>query len=284
MRSPLLPPVGFGPGSQPDAEDGADLAYLPMPSGMSSFEPRVPWGADAAALAEGLPVLRRIRDLADEWRPGRVASLDLMEVGTAGRSLLDETLGEGEVSIVVEGSPRIEIQESVFAGIWRVRRRDADGTVTSDRVEVAPIPSAVAARTFAGALPTTVPEGRLAAPGVVNAGPILTELAHAVETRAPDAEALVVNLTLLPHTPEDLDCLAAVLGTGPTRVLSRGYGNCRIDSTRWPRVWRVRFYNSMDTLILDTIEVVAVPTVSLAAGEDIRDSAGRIGEVLEALS
>jgi hydrogenase-1 operon protein HyaF len=39
-------------------------------------------------------------------------------------------------------------------------------------------------------------------------------------------------------------------------------------------VWRVQFFNSMDTLILDTLEVTDMPEVVLAAPEDLSDSAG----------
>jgi hydrogenase-1 operon protein HyaF len=44
-------------------------------------------------------------------------------------------------------------------------------------------------------------------------------------------------------------------------------------------VWRVRYFNSMDTLILDTIEVTGVPEVACAAREDVADSAERLGEI-----
>ncbi len=284
MRSPLMPPIGFGPGSQPDPEDGAELNYLQMPSSMASFEPRIPWGADQGALEAGLPFLRQLRDMAHGWQKGETANLDIDRIAPAGRSLVDETLGEGEVSIVIDSTPRIEIQESVFAGIWRVRRRNGEGEIVADRVEVATVPAAVLARTFPRNSGGRRVDAALFGPGVVNASSILTEIAFECETRAPDADAHIINLTLLPHTPEDLHCIETVLGDGPTRILSRGYGNCRIDATAWPRVWRVRYYNSMDTLILDTIEVVAVPLVALAAEEDIRDSATRFDEVLEALA
>jgi hydrogenase-1 operon protein HyaF len=96
--------------------------------------------------------------------------------------------------------------------------------------------------------------------------------------------AHVVNLTLLPHSPQDLAHLDAALGQGAATVLSRGYGNCRVEATAVPKVWRVRFFNSMDQLILDTLEVTALPEVVLAAPEDLRDSAERLREAVEALS
>ena len=113
---------------------------------------------------------------------------------------------------------------------------------------------------------------------------LLTEILEHVRGREPQAEPHIVNLTLMPHTPEDLEYLAASLGTGPATFLSRGYGNCRIEATAYPTVWRVRYYNSQDALILDTIEVSDIPEVACAAPEDIRDSATRLAEVVEAMS
>ena len=66
-------------------------------------------------------------------------------------------------------------------------------------------------------------------------------------------------------------------------LLSRGYGNCRITSTRLRDTWWVQYFNSMNSLILNTIEVTAVPEVALAAPEDFADSLSRLGEWLETL-
>ncbi len=95
--------------------------------------------------------------------------------------------------------------------------------------------------------------------------------------------AHVVNLSLLPHTPEDLEWLESALGTGGVTILSRGYGNCRITATALAHVWKVQFFNSQDILILDTFEVTAMPEVALAAAEDLSDSAARIRAVIEAI-
>ena len=64
-------------------------------------------------------------------------------------------------------------------------------------------------------------------------------------------------------------------------ILSRGYGNCRVTSTRLAHVWWVQYFNSMDTLILNTIEVVALPEVALAAPEDLRESHQRLVELVQ---
>lgn len=119
--------------------------------------------------------------------------------------------------------------------------------------------------------------------GVVNAPPLLAELLDKSAAWVPGGLPHVVNLTLLPHTPEDLLWLDAALGKGSVIILSRGYGNCRVTATAIPFVWRVQFFNSMDTLILDTFEVTELPEVALAAREDMADSARRIRDILEML-
>jgi hydrogenase-1 operon protein HyaF len=141
-----------------------------------------------------------------------------------------------------------------------------------------------------GAIPDAVlmaPQVRLSdlpqpGAGVVNAPAIITEILDHVEN--PQGDSHVINLTLLPHTPQDLDYLDLVLGRGGVTILSRGYGNCRIDRCAHPHVWRVRYYNSQDILILDTIEITDIPDVACAAAEDIRDTASRLKNVSEALT
>jgi hydrogenase-1 operon protein HyaF len=118
----------------------------------------------------------------------------------------------------------------------------------------------------------------------MNAPALLAEIADQAARWHPGQPPHVINLTLLPVSPQDLDCLAQALGAGPVTILSRGYGNCRIASTRLANVWRVQYFNSMDRPILDTIEVVDVPEVALAAAEDHADSFERLGEWLETLS
>jgi hydrogenase-1 operon protein HyaF len=121
------------------------------------------------------------------------------------------------------------------------------------------------------------------APGVMSAPPLVAELLDRAMARRPGDLAHVINLTLLPHTPEDLAHLDRALGRGAATILSRGYGNCRVTATATPKVWRVQFFNSMDALILDTLEATDTPEVALAAPEDLLDSAERIAEVLEAM-
>jgi len=67
-------------------------------------------------------------------------------------------------------------------------------------------------------------------------------------------------------------------------MISRGFGNCRITSTLARDVWRVQYFNNMNTLILNTIEVVDVPEVALASAEDLVDSRTRLAELVQWMS
>jgi hydrogenase-1 operon protein HyaF len=117
--------------------------------------------------------------------------------------------------------------------------------------------------------------------GVLNAPAIVTELDDRIAACQPGREAHVINLTLLPMSEEDLAFLEKRLGPGIVTILSRGYGNCRITSTSTRNAWWVRYFNSRDAIVLNTIEVVDVPSVACAAREDLRDTAQRLDQILK---
>lgn len=269
----------IGPGSQPDEEP---LDFMPMPTGMSTFQAPLLPEAEAfhgrtgalAALHAASAALQRA--LAGE-RPGPV---ELQALSQADRTLLNQVLGEGEVAAQVLGRDGIQAQESVFAGIWRVLYL-AEGLVVRDTLEAGAFPQAVAAASCGALvppLPAALPEG------VMNAPAILAELRDRARAWQPGQPQHVMNLTLLPLTPADSELLEAQLGRGRVQVLSRGYGNCRVVDTGCRGIWRVTYFNSQDMIILDTLEVGGVPEVALAAHEDLEGSAERLAEVLQWVS
>ncbi|QRG07841.1 hydrogenase expression/formation protein [Xanthobacter dioxanivorans] len=274
------PPTGFGPGSQPGTDEEG-LAYLPLPSGMRTFEAHLPEVEDKDRFAPAFLVLEEVIAALEAWTPGACLPISLSHLDPANLALVDEAMGEGEVAVMVAGlgdMRAIEIQEATFAGVWRLR-----GGAGTERIEVAAFPRGALVRAFGAATGIDLSGLDAPAPGIFNAPALLVEIEDRSRTRAAGDPPHVINLSLLPHTPEDLAMLDARLGTGATTVLSRGYGNCRIDATATRNVWRVRFYNSQDMLILDTIEVSDVPEVACAAREDITDSAERLTEVLAAM-
>ena len=264
-----------GPGSQPGDEDGAALDYMHMPSGMTTFSvPHLPESDEAEGFEAGKSALEAVLEVLKGEDHG--TTIDLGGLDAANLDFVNQVLGEGEVS-VIDGA-LAQAQESVLAGVWRVRETGRDGGVESDYIEVGAFPARILAGAFDGARETiAVPESF--GPNIFNAPPLLPEINE--HLGKVNGAVHVINLSLLPHTEEDLVFLNETLGRGGLTVLSRGYGNCRITATATRNVWWVQFYNSQDTMILNTLEIASVPEVACASPEDIADSAERLNEILE---
>lgn len=275
-----IPVVAFGAGSQP-SDEGLDCVAMPGAEPLRTPIPPADSAGEDLAMAAG--VVERLIGAMRRHRPGNgsaAPSLSLRPLAPGVLRTLNESLGQGEVSVKVDtgDGPAWRIQETAFAGVWRVLREDARGHRLEDVLEAGDMPVVVkeaAVRANGARLdPRELPSG------VVNARSVVEEVRHrAARYRAGDA-AHVVNLTLLPFAPADHAGLDQALGEGPVSILSRGFGNCRIASTRARNVWRVRFYNTMSTLILDTLEVVDIPEAARAAAEDYDDSIVRLEELL----
>jgi hydrogenase-1 operon protein HyaF len=274
--------AAIGPGSQPEDET---LDYMPMPSGMQTFRaPLLPEPEEVADCRQAHRVLREaLAQLDQVRRHGGHLGVDLGGLSPADLRLVNQVLGEGEVSAVVQGAADascvLRVQESVFAGVWRVVA-SVGGVVTSDTIELGAVPQALhlaAQEDVAPAMPRW--QGGLP-PNVQNAPALLAEIEDQWTQWRPGQPAHVVNLTLLPMSVEDIGFLDHHLGTGRVLLLSRGYGNCRITNTLRPNCWRVVYYNSQDVVILNTVEVTELPEVAQAAREDLDDSHERLAEVL----
>lgn len=268
-----------GPGTQADVGDG--FSYMPIPREVQTFSmPQVPANADAQMMAGARDVLCRFVGSMLEPNAGPVDLLGLPE-GVV--EILNQTLGEGEVAIRIahQNGMRhdVRIQETVFAGVWRERHHDSDGFVVRDDLVAAPIPPAAIEFAERGSNPVLPPIE--IPPGAMNSPAIITEIRAAVASYRPGKDAHVVNLTLLPLTAEDQTLLDVSMPAGSVAILSRGFGNCRVSSTTVRHLWRVQYFNSMQTLILNTLEITRVPEVALAAREDLVDSHERLVELLD---
>jgi len=271
-----------GAGSHAEEEP---LQYLDMPRDMRTFEmPRVPEDGDTEALVAARDLLAGVLAQLNRWNPGdgRNLRVGLGAIAPRALTVTNEMLGDGEVSIQVNGARRFRIQESVFTGLWRVVELGADGALVDDWLEVGRLPEIVvdAAQAAARAeLPLVeIP------PGAMNSPALLHELRAQTEGRRAGDPAHVLNLTLFPLTAEDHLVLERALPVGSVAIISRGFGNCRITSTGARHIWRVQYFNSMNTLILNTIEVVEIPEVALAADEDLVDTRGRLAELIDWMS
>ena len=279
MKNLSVPVRVVGSGSQPQDEA---LQYLELPHSFDAFRmPHVPERVADEALSEARDVLAEFADALGPWEPAARTPgprLDVSGVSPAALAIVNQMLGEGEVGIQINGPRTLRIQESVFTGVWRVCELGADGSIARDWIEAGPVPEIVCECALAAATPApalvTLPDGTMNSPALIE------EIrAHMRDWRA-GVTAHVINLTLFPLTPEDHQVLERALPPGPVAMISRGFGNCRITSTLARNVWRVRYFNSMNTLILDTLEVVEVPEVALAAPEDLVDSRARLAELI----
>ncbi len=276
---PVIAEGLVGPGTQ--ADEGEDFNYMPIPREVSTFAmPQVPAQAGTAALLGARDVLAQFVDTMLEPSP---PPIELLGLPASVVEVLNQTLGEGEVAvrIALQNGIRhdVRIQETVFAGVWRQRHFASDGRLTNDFLIAAPIPQIAIEFAESTSLPV-VPAVDIPA-GAMNAPALLTEIRSAVSSFRAGQEARVINLTLLPLTADDNALLDRALPAGSVAVLSRGFGNCRVSSTTIRHLWRVQYFNSMQTLILNTLEVTRVPEVALAAGEDLADSRERLGELID---
>jgi hydrogenase-1 operon protein HyaF len=267
----------LGPGAQTGEGDG--FSAMSFPRDVPVFSMPQVGSADATSLSMARQLLMRF---VDEMRAG-APRFELAALPATVVRVLNESLGEGEVSVRIAerngDDAEIRIQETVFAGVWREQHLRGNGKLVHDWLQACPVPP-VAVERARHAASTHLPA--LGMPrGAMNAPALLTEIREHVLHFAPGRPPHVINLTLLPLTPEDHEMLERIAPVGPVAILSRGFGNCRITSTRLRNLWRVQYFNSMQTLILNTLEVVDVPEVALAAAEDLADSRERLRELVE---
>jgi len=271
MREFPVPVVGVGSQPEPEAVD-----YLPLPHEMTTFAmPIYNLEADPQILAAACDVIENLREA---MQAGSSACIELSGLPGDVVELINQAMGHGEVSVLVREPSDLHIQETVFAGVWRVQEISAQGLMLRDTLHACAMPPEVRQSAL------SVADGNITAPplreGMMNAPAILNELLERSRNYQHGQPAHVLNLSLLPMSPEDLQYLFEAFGTGTVSILSRGYGNCRITSTRLANVWWVQYFNSMDAIILNTIEVVDMPEVALAAEDDYQDSIERLGEWL----
>ncbi len=271
-----------GPGSQPADSDGAQMEFMDMPSGMTTFEaPIIPEPDEIEGLEPAIAMTEDMLTALNNYKvsePARVIELDHLD--DKNRTFYNHLLGDGEVSVQCSGELKAKIQESVLAGVWRVQYLDENDNIIRDTMEIAGVPGLVNEMTFQHAA-DNIDVSQLEIPeDVYNAAPLLAEISDKLPEYNAGGEVHVINLSLLPHTEEDIQYLSDSLGIGPVIILSRGYGNCRISSTKTRNVWWVQYFNSQDTLILNTLEISKVPEVACASQEDIEDSANRLDEIL----
>lgn len=259
------------------ADGGPD--YLRLPSEMHTYTvPDLGDGFDAL----GFDWLARLADIVAAQRadaPSTRVALD--ELTPDALRQLEQLLGRGEVAASVLGKPELQLRESVFTGLWRVRAMDPRRGCIGDVLEAGSVPDVLRDAARAGAGWLELPPRDDIGGDVGNAPHLLAEVLERSRAFDGGGPGHVFNLDLLPLAPADQSWLVDMLGSGPVVVVSEGYGATRIRSTRQAWTWWVQYYNSSDAMILNTLEIAAVPTVACAADDDLADSAQRLRELLD---
>ncbi|MBI5109249.1 MAG: hydrogenase expression/formation protein [Rhodocyclales bacterium] len=266
---PVVPfKPSIGPGSQPVDEV---LVTLDVPNDVHAFRPpQSELDAPPEVAGPALDFLRTLLAALREtpFSPMQVVRFSLLDYPPAVRAEINELLGEGEVSVLSAGELRA--QETAFTGIWRVRGNGIDD------VEASAFPLALRAVALARQAPTS--PAAVPPPELMNAPALYHEVRSLSGVWRVGRPAQVINLSLLPATPDDLAWLDEQLGRISFSILSRGFGNCRITATALPYVWWVQYFNNMEKLILNSLEIVDIPAVALAAQEDYDETIVRLDE------
>ena len=266
---PVVPfKPSIGPGSQPLDEV---LVTLDVPNDVHAYRPpQSELDAPPEVAGPALAFLKTLRAALREtpFSPLQVVRFSLLDYPPAVRAEIHELLGEGEVSVLTAGDLRA--QETAFTGIWRIRGEGIDD------VEASAFPLALREVAMARALPAAAAAEPPA--GLMNAPALYHEIRSLSAIWRAGREAHIVNLSLLPATPDDLAWLDEQLGRLSFSILSRGFGNCRITATALPHVWWVQYFNNMEKLILNSLEIVDIPAVALAAQEDYDETIIRLDE------
>lgn len=285
MKPLSLSLASISPGTQL-TEEGDALQYLHLPTYLDDYTSAAPELRDGGRLSSRARdfTQRVLEQLGAQTTDKPASALDLGHLPHEDRVALNRLLREGSVSILYTGARRVEIQLTVFAGIWRVRYYElGSGELAADMLEIGSVPRVVSV----GSFPNSEPHWRLDAaslpPGVVSAPALLTDLLDRSEAYAPGERPYVLNLHQVPHGAEDMQFLVQSLGKGPVTVLSRARGHCRINSTRLPFVWWLQHYAAADSMILNTLEVIDVPQAVSVSPFDLQRGATHFAEALNSM-
>ncbi len=257
--------------------DDPECRYVAMPEAMRTFAP--PLVQDWRQNPEGRTVLSQLAaGVGDSLNGLGSTVIDLSPYGLDTRNFIEQILGEGEISILADRpGQRLTISESVFTGVWRIKQYQ-NGVLAQNYLETGAFPNILeewsVTQNSHASLPPVFPDN------LMNAPALLYEIFAKSKDFVPGSEE-AINLTLLPLTPEDIAFLVECLGLAGISILSRGYGDCRIRRTSLSYVWWVQYFNSSGQLILNTLEITALPSVVMAAPEDLEDSANRLGDIFD---
>lgn len=170
-------------------------------------------------------------------------------------SQLFETLGSGEIRILIDGG-KVRMEETAIPALWRMLAGGKDLLVASC------VPAVVLEACRKGEAAITEPEEKPA--GLFAAPAILSELRAALsacdlEKIDPDAVPAAIELSRQPLSPDDRTYINAVLGRGALEVQMKGFAKSSIVQTRVRGLWRSRILNNAGKELMDAVLVTPLP-------------------------
>ncbi|WP_298134893.1 hydrogenase expression/formation C-terminal domain-containing protein [Acidiferrobacter sp.] len=119
---------------------------MPLSRGVIPIRPVTAGAPAGGALADA--ILAEIASALHEYldtRQNHVIDLTGMPLSREDRQRIDAYLGQGEVSMDIHALVHSHIEETAYAGVWRVRHYDMGGGVHSERIEIIDVPEIVRA-------------------------------------------------------------------------------------------------------------------------------------------
>ena len=142
----------LGPGTQPN-DDSFSMNPLPITCQVND-EPSMAALEQCAHSPQVIALLNELQHQLSERQPplGEVLAVDLLNLNADDRHFINTLLGEGEVSVRIQQADgsESEIQEAIFCGLWRVRRRHGE-QLLEDKLEAGCAPLALWQSFYVGA-------------------------------------------------------------------------------------------------------------------------------------
>ncbi|QSR88793.1 hydrogenase expression/formation C-terminal domain-containing protein [Methylacidiphilum caldifontis] len=185
----------------------------------------------------------------------------------------------GEVEVVFETNPRLTIVESQICGLWA-----AFQSGKLKWLEVGNLPKRLIE--FQSHLPSisllSLKElSNLPQDGLMNAPYLLVEMSRLAKVYDFTKASKVIPLSLLPLSLADQQLLNETLGYGKVTIQIKGYGHCLIKNSGYKNLWWVEDFNVEGKSIFKAIEIVSIPSLVMAAKEDMQRGLSKVRKLKE---
>ncbi len=160
------------------------------------------------------------------------------------------------------------LREARLGGLWIAQEHKEGGTIIRQALYLGPCPQRVAS-SAAAASSARVAALDAPAPGLTGMWRQLHQGSAAPGRRTPWR---AYNLSQIDLDAADRNALDLALGQGPVSGSLDGLHLTRVRSTSLPRVWRVQYLSAAGHLLLDTLEIGALPECFTRLPEDLAAS------------